>query len=113
MFSTYKATAKHKGFEFRLSKEEFKELVISPCFYCGIRPYRTWRHTHVLKNGTADVLMANGIDRVDNSKGYIQGNVVSACPKCNYAKRDMSLIEFKEWVFILSRNLNCKFGKGG
>ena len=35
------------------------------------------------------------IDRIDNSKGYIPGNVQLACCLPNYLKADMDLAEFR------------------
>ena len=40
----------------------------------------------------------NGIDRVDPNKGYTTKNCVSCCSKCNYAKHEMTLSEYKEWL---------------
>lgn len=41
-------------------------------------------------------LFRNGIDRVDNSLGYILSNVVSCCKICNYMKKDLSEQEFQD-----------------
>lgn len=43
-------------------------------------------------------LKRNGIDRLDSSIGYVKTNVVSCCTKCNYAKHEMTIDEFKEWI---------------
>lgn len=40
----------------------------------------------------------NGIDRVDNNKGYTITNSVPCCKDCNFAKRDMTHDEFIAWV---------------
>ena len=40
----------------------------------------------------------NGIDRTDPNKGYTTENCVSCCSKCNYAKHEMTLSEYKEWL---------------
>ena len=40
----------------------------------------------------------NGIDRVDNTRGYTLDNVVPCCFKCNRAKDTMTKEEFLEWV---------------
>jgi hypothetical protein len=40
----------------------------------------------------------NGLDRVNNSKGYTRTNVVPCCIICNNAKRTLSLSEFLEWI---------------
>lgn len=42
--------------------------------------------------------MINGIDRVDNTKGYSIDNCVAACRRCNVAKADMTPDQFREWV---------------
>ena len=43
-------------------------------------------------------LKSNGLDRVDNNKGYTIDNVVPCCKRCNYAKNNQTPREFKEWV---------------
>lgn len=36
----------------------------------------------------------NGVDRMNNSLGYINKNCVSCCKICNYMKLEMSISEF-------------------
>lgn len=45
-----------------------------------------------------DVLLYNGIDRVDSSLGYTVDNVVPCCKLCNQAKNNLSKQEFVDWV---------------
>ena len=45
------------------------------------------------------------VDRVDNSKGYIKGNVVVTSVRANKAKLDMSLEEFKEFCLNVTEVL--------
>jgi 5-methylcytosine-specific restriction endonuclease McrA len=40
----------------------------------------------------------NGLDRIDSNLGYSVANCVPCCTKCNYAKGNMTLLEFKEWL---------------
>jgi hypothetical protein len=40
----------------------------------------------------------NGLDRVDNTKGYIISNIVSCCGQCNRAKGILSQEEFLQWL---------------
>lgn len=68
-YSIYKTSAKIRNYEFTLNKQEFHDIIITKCFYCNKK----------------DSLF-NGIDRVDNSKGYILGNCVSCCHICNDLK---------------------------
>lgn len=74
-FYTYKKSAVKRNLEFDISFEDFVLLLSYECTYCG-EP------------------KANGIDRVDNSIGYIAGNMVSCCSYCNFMKRDKTRDEF-------------------
>lgn len=73
----YRGNARTRGLEMQLSKAAFKGLVVRACHYCGIMgaPY-------------------NGIDRVDNALGYVEGNCVPCCSICNQWKRAMSAEAF-------------------
>jgi hypothetical protein len=93
IISTYKFGAKRRGREWDLSTEEVEALFKGNCHYCGRPPMQARRHP--AENGG---YVYNGIDRVDNTKGYVVGNVVSCCSKCNRAKTDMTFDEFIEWI---------------
>lgn len=87
------------GKEFSLTDEEFYTLTFSDCFYCGAEPLQELK----TKSGAAGkssrvAFLYNGIDRVDNSKGYIQGNCVTACGYCNIAKNRNSLPDLLAWL---------------
>lgn len=88
----YQKMAKEKGRVWELTREEVYRLFSSNCYYCGIAPYKVKQET---KNNP---FLYNGIDRVDNSKGYTSDNVVSCCERCNLAKRAMTEQEFLSWV---------------
>ena len=92
VINRYKQTARIKNLEFDLSKEIFRKLFNSNCYYCGGEP------SNVKTSWTGITFIYNGIDRIDSSKGYVKNNVVSCCKICNYAKRDMSQLEFMEWI---------------
>jgi len=93
LMCVYKRRARKRGLEWRLSKQEFTQLTSQACYYCGIEPSTIWDTPET--NGTYTY---NGIDRVDNSKGYIPDNCVSCCMYCNKAKLDRSVPEFLAWV---------------
>lgn len=88
----WKAGAKSRGYKWKLSKEQAEYLSKQPCHYCGKEPEQ---EAH---NGRGhSVYLYNGLDRVDNDKGYFLGNIVPCCKTCNYAKRDMSIDKFEDW----------------
>lgn len=83
-----------RGLTCSLTDEEFDELFRGICFYCGIPPSRTARYGRA----GATPFTYNGIDRVDNKRGYEQDNVVSCCLCCNRAKGKMNVKEFTTWI---------------
>jgi hypothetical protein len=52
--------------------------------------------------------VANGIDRVDNTKGYSVDNCVPCCRRCNVAKADMTPDQFLGWASLVAH-----FGRSG
>jgi len=88
---SYKKGAWTKGLEWCLSRDEFVKLVQGPCNYCNA-PW-SMRYSTAL-----DSIDYNGIDRVDNSHGYILGNCVSCCKTCNHMKSAIVLKDFLSWV---------------
>jgi len=95
-FSTYQTGAKKKGREFTLTVDEFQELILQPCYYCGVEP----SNVHVTSRGVESYY--SGIDRVDSRGGYTSDNVVPCCKECNYAKSDKLLIDFCSWIDRIS-----------
>jgi len=75
-FRTTKGNAHDRKIKFNLSLEEFKNIVSKPCYYCGENEKRI------------------GVDRIDNSIGYIKENSAPCCAICNYMKRIMTEKEF-------------------
>ncbi len=88
-----KSNALERGYEYNLSREQLIELMGQDCHYCGAKPSNRSRHPE--QNGE---FIYNGIDRVDNSKGYDMSNVVPCCKHCNIAKRDRSASDFLKWI---------------
>jgi hypothetical protein len=82
--------AEERGYEFNLSKDEFLKITKQNCFYCNKEP------SQIKKSKTSQYIY-NGIDRVNNCKGYIKSNVVACCRECNALKSGIS----KEMVFKL------------
>ena len=85
-YSDYKYRTRNK--DFQLTKEQYDTLRQGNCTYCG----RTCTETHT-----------NGIDRVDNTRGYILDNCISACYDCNAAKGTLNVEEFIDKCVAISR----------
>lgn len=89
LFANYKKNAKKRGYSFELSLEQFRQLTSMECFYCGASPLKQYGITR--GNG---LYTYNGIDRVENSLGYVPGNCAPCCEPCNRAKLKMTQQEF-------------------
>jgi hypothetical protein len=77
VYLDYKQSAKSRGIPFEISFEQFMEIVMLPCFYCGVEP-------------------SHGVDRLvnDHEIGYTDWNSVPCCTIDNRMKWHNSEIEF-------------------
>ncbi len=79
LYGDYRYRARKHGVLFELPYGAFKIEIAWNCVYCGIAP-------------------ANGLDQVYASQGYVPGNTVACCWKCNRAKAVMTQAEFIDWL---------------
>jgi len=109
IYNYYSVNAVKRGLLFDLTFEQFCGIISQNCHYCGQSPelghnnQRRWGSKSMDYKG---VVKYNGVDRLDNSKGYEIGNVCPCCKRCNYAKRDMTIEEFSNWVSRLTQHFN-------
>lgn len=103
--------AKKRGYAYSLTKNEFIYLVGKNCHYCGSvpKPFNLYYKSDCITvyPAYADIseewrklqwINANGIDRKDNSVGYILENCIPCCFPCNKAKGGMSYDEFIKYL---------------
>jgi len=102
LYYRYKRGAKSRKIPFTISIDEFYSVVVKQCFYCGDLPEHEVKDGNKQFNGN---IHYTGIDRINNEVGYIAGNIVPCCSKCNYAKRDMSYNEFIAWARKLNEGI--------
>jgi hypothetical protein len=91
VYNNYLQNAKRRGYEFQLTVEDVVKITSLNCIYCN-EPPKTLRET---KTGNYTY---NGIDRVDNTKGYTLANCVASCRDCNCSKLERTREEFLEWI---------------
>lgn len=89
LYYRYKQRANSDDIEFSLSKSYVRKLFKCICYYCGEEPSQVADFAKL--KGT---FTYNGIDRIDNDKGYMKENVVSCCKTCNRMKMDLRKEEF-------------------
>ena len=96
VYSNYKSKCKTKNWEFDLLINEFKDLVLQDCWYCGLKPNNYRRLLIGPKSYSRQYI--SGIDRIDSSKGYVLSNCRPCCEDCNLAKRQLSEKQFFELI---------------
>src|SRR5208337_3847659 len=77
LFGDYRRNAMNRDLVFSLSRREAEMLFIASCHYCGQTPSPY-----------------NGIDRKENSVGYLLSNCVSCCARCNRIKHVLGYDDF-------------------
>ena len=73
--------ARKRGLAVEIAREDLEEMVGKECFYCGEAPAEG---------------ASNGVDRVDNDKGYVPDNCVPCCSPCNRMKMALDPCTFLE-----------------
>lgn len=100
LYSNYKWNAKTNNREFTLSIEDFKKLTSSNCKICNKEPSNktVLDRRSSLEAQDNSIYIYNGIDRIDNLKGYTLDNCQTLCEQCNRAKYTFSTQEFEKWI---------------
>jgi hypothetical protein len=82
MLTNAKKSAARKDIDFSLTIEHLKEIATDACPALGIP--LDWRHQH----GISYNMNSPSLDRIDNSKGYVPGNVAIISLRANRIKCD-------------------------
>jgi hypothetical protein len=91
LYQRYKSGALRRKLEWGISLEQFKTLTSSPCYYTNKNP----ESIHVYNQ---DSYLYNGIDRIDNTKGYVVDNCVPCCFAVNKAKGTLTEKDFLKLI---------------
>ena len=78
--SFQKKSVEKREKECNLTKEQYFELIQKPCLYCNY-----YNEEEI-----------NGVDRLDNNKGYILENCIPCCKHCNRMKHILHPVFFIE-----------------
>jgi hypothetical protein len=89
--------ARRNGKSWSLIAEDALALSQRPCYYCGIEPLQPYFPKHY-----SGGCFYNGLDRVDNARGYELDNVVPCCGTCNKAKHTQTQDSFLSWLLRAS-----------
>lgn len=93
-----------KDIEVSINPEQYGQLAMQDCYYCG-EPPRSVDRFLSRKYVNTEPICINGIDRLDSNKGYELGNCVPCCVSCNYAKHKLSQHDFYAKVIKIYNRL--------
>jgi hypothetical protein len=88
-YSEARSECVRRKIQFLLSFDEYKEVATQPCYYCN----------------SDQIYQGTGLDRVDNTMGYIITNVVSCCGTCNQMKSNHHIELFLNKINLIYKNL--------
>ena len=92
--AVYRLLCKKNNRAWPLTDDQASKMFLSVCHYCRWRPSPL-----------------NGIDRVDNNKGYELDNIVPCCQWCNRAKKNRSVDEFRQYLANLIQYVRDRSAK--
>lgn len=79
MMTDIKKSDKKRGFQTDVTLDLIRSTLSTPCCYCG------------------ETTIRMTLDRIDNDKGHTMDNVVPACIRCNYTRKDMP---YDAWLVV-------------
>lgn len=100
-FLSLKNNAKARNIDVQITEKQFYNIAKNSCAYCGAEPIektppKEWQKTTFL----------NGVDRINNAIGYTIENCAPCCEQCNWAKKDLTIQEWNNWIDMLIKNRN-------
>lgn len=116
LFRDYKRGAKSRNLSFYLTIKQFKNFIEKSCYYCNEPPplknvyldqncSRRPGSINITKESVSNAWQkSNGIDRINNFRGYSIENCITSCTICNNMKKQLTQIEFLEHIKKISIN---------
>ena len=89
---SYISSARSRKLVWAIKKEDALHLIAAPCSICGDLG------SNCQKGPKGTEFYYNGIDRIDNDKGYELSNCQTLCITCNWAKSNGKETDFKKWT---------------
>ena len=112
LYYYHKYSCKRREIKNKLTKEQFITLSKGKCFYCNKSPSTKFNNKR--PNGKKRYkgwYKVNGIDRLDNDKGYTVDNCVPCCPLHNFIKGDAKFKDFELIYLSWKKAIDQKIDK--
>ena len=92
----YKSSAKQNSIAFEMTKDQYTALTNTPCCECQ-RPITATNKS--------------GIDRIDPTEGYVDGNLQALCSECNFMKGEMQNDDYIEHMDRIAAHAEVTIAK--
>lgn len=109
IYHKYKSGARRRQIEFNLDEGQVMFLIFDNCYYCDCPPSNTLIRKR--KSSLDLVVKYNGIDRIDNNRGYEKDNCITCCFLCNAMKKAMSFEDFTSHIVKIYKTLHDEYWK--
>lgn len=76
----------------KITPSDYKRLIAQACVYCGSPPMTMTTYA------AGPNFLYNGVDRIDNARGYVLENLAPCCRLCNQFKSKLGVDEFLKHV---------------
>ena len=86
LYCQYRFRALKKQLDFSITPDDYNLIIKKNCFMCGKK---------------SDQQHQNGIDRMDNTKGYTLENINACCCECNLIKKDYIYEDIINKLFLI------------
>ena len=96
----YINNCRNRNLVYSMPNEIMIKIFKSECYYCGQVPSNKMKIC-----GQNQPYAYNGLDRIDNNRGYVPDNVVPCCKRCNKAKSNKTKEEFLNWVHDIKKRV--------
>ena len=103
LYNLYVQRCRKRNIALSLSKDELIKIVQNPCHYCGL-------DYSINKKQKYGEFKCNGLDRIDNNKGYEESNILPCCQYCNAIRMDVLTVEETSRVIVFLKKIrNTEF----
>jgi len=96
LYCQYKNGAKRRNLAFNISRTKFKELVTKNCYYCNKPPSNIIYGSikgYTKKGIKNSKFIYNGLDRINNNRGYSVNNILTSCTRDNRLRMNNFTVE--------------------
>jgi hypothetical protein len=113
-YSHHKHGARRRGWT-EMPRTKWESIVSKPCYYCGGFDVRNIANTECYKSAGISQesnkralydIEINGVDRLHNSIGYVDSNVVPCCATCNSMKSNLEIDAFVRHLSTIRKHQN-------